>query len=432
MDRIFESGAAASPPSAPASPSSGYATAGNPQTAVPATKPGPYWYHQVTEELRAVIYGSGLTPDHTDLAQLAKSIQSGLLSIAQAGGTADALTGAFNPGITALTNGMTLCVRAASANATTTPTFTPASGTITAKTIVKGNGLALAAGDIAGAGHWIALQYDLTLDKWVMLNPATGVAVAQAASIRGAFSNLQASATGTNATVTVSADEIAVESTANAYKTLRGVALSINSAAAGANGLDTGVLAASTWYSMWVIWNSTTTAGLLSLSETAPTLPAGYTHKARVGWIRTDGTANKYPLGFKQYGSNVQYKVAAGSNLTSLPGMASGVSGSTSTPTWVSVATGGMVPPTAAKISVLAAAAPAADAELMVAPNNQYGNLLSTANPPPMVVSSNTGANSGAYRAAMTMSICLESSNIYWASNKANNSIYCFGWEDNL
>lgn len=75
MDRIFESGAAASPPSAPATPSSGYATAGNPQTAIPATKPGPYWYHQVTEELRAVIAGAGLTPSHTDLTQLYQAIQ---------------------------------------------------------------------------------------------------------------------------------------------------------------------------------------------------------------------------------------------------------------------------------------------------------------------------------------------------------------------
>ncbi|MEY2840442.1 MAG: hypothetical protein RJB60_2741, partial [Pseudomonadota bacterium] len=56
-----------------------------------------------------------------------------------------------------------------------TPTFTPNNGTIAAKAIVKGNGLALAAGDIAGAGHWLELQYDLTLDRWVLQNPATGV-----------------------------------------------------------------------------------------------------------------------------------------------------------------------------------------------------------------------------------------------------------------
>lgn len=102
-------------------------------------------------------------------------LQGNACNISAAGGTADAITGSYTPGITALANGMTLYVRASSANATTTPTFTPNSGSIAAKTIVKGAGAALAAGDIAGGGHWIELQYDLTLDKWVLLNPATGV-----------------------------------------------------------------------------------------------------------------------------------------------------------------------------------------------------------------------------------------------------------------
>lgn len=102
-------------------------------------------------------------------------LQGQACNISAAGGTADAITGSFTPGIAALTNGMKLFVRAASANGTTTPTFTPNIGTIPAKTIVKGAGTALAAGDIAGAGHWLALQYDATLDKLVLMNPATGV-----------------------------------------------------------------------------------------------------------------------------------------------------------------------------------------------------------------------------------------------------------------
>jgi hypothetical protein len=106
---------------------------------------------------------------------LVGGLQGSAANVSAAGGTADALTGTYTPAITALVNGMTLYVRAGSANATTTPTFTPASGIITAKTIVKGNGLALSVGDIAGGGHWIELQYDLTLDKWVLLNPASGV-----------------------------------------------------------------------------------------------------------------------------------------------------------------------------------------------------------------------------------------------------------------
>lgn len=120
-------------------------------------------------------------------------LQGNACNISAAGGTADAITGSYTPGITALTNGMTLYVRAASANATTTPTFTPNSGSIAAKTIVKGAGVALNLGDIAGGGHWIELQYDLTLDKWVLLNPAKGV-------VRGIFGNEQA--IGANTTLT--------------------------------------------------------------------------------------------------------------------------------------------------------------------------------------------------------------------------------------
>lgn len=75
MDRVYESGAAAAPPGQPASPSTGYPTAGNPQTAVPATKPGPWWYHMITEELRAVVAAAGITPSHTDVTQLVTAIR---------------------------------------------------------------------------------------------------------------------------------------------------------------------------------------------------------------------------------------------------------------------------------------------------------------------------------------------------------------------
>lgn len=132
-------------------------------------------------ELLAIIKAGGLAPVAFDktvpatYTQVAAAIQSGKLFSAAAAGTADAITATFTPGITALKDGMALYVRGAAANATTTPTFTPASGTIAAKAIVKGAGAVLAAGDIAGAGHWVELQYDLTLDKWVLLNPATGV-----------------------------------------------------------------------------------------------------------------------------------------------------------------------------------------------------------------------------------------------------------------
>ena len=76
MDRAFSSGASGTPPSAPGSPSTGYATSGNPGTATPATKPGAWWYHMVTEELRKLIVDAGLTPDFTNTSQISQAVQA--------------------------------------------------------------------------------------------------------------------------------------------------------------------------------------------------------------------------------------------------------------------------------------------------------------------------------------------------------------------
>lgn len=93
-------------------------------------------------------------------------------SVAVAAGTADAITAVFDPVVVALVDGLVLRVRAGAMNATTTPTF-KADGT-DAKIITKGYGVPLDVGDIAGAGHWLTLQYDALADKWMLLNPANG------------------------------------------------------------------------------------------------------------------------------------------------------------------------------------------------------------------------------------------------------------------
>lgn len=89
----------------------------------------------------------------------------------------------------------------------------------------------------------------------------------------------------------------------------------LNVRANGANGLDTGVLAANTFYYVFIISSSIFTgdynsdsylpaATLISLSRTAPTLPANYDMFRRIGTILTNATAapNTLLLSFTQTG----------------------------------------------------------------------------------------------------------------------------------
>lgn len=80
MDRVFEAGAVLVAPSAPASPSTGFPTGGNPVGGVPATKPGAWWFHMITEELRAIVTAAGLAPDHAVLNQVLQGLPAALAS----------------------------------------------------------------------------------------------------------------------------------------------------------------------------------------------------------------------------------------------------------------------------------------------------------------------------------------------------------------
>jgi len=282
-----------------------------------------------------------------------------------------------------------------------------------------------AAGDTAkvrGEAAGVVRCVDYTrADGTAIVAPA-----ATSGQLLGAFRNLQLSATGLSANVTVTVDEIVVEDSSNVYKTLRTVSLTIAGTTTGANALDTGTIATSTWYSVWVIYNGTTTAGLLSTSATSPTMPSGYTYKARIGWIRTDSTANKYPLGFTQYGRKVQYRVGAGTNVTAYPTMASGSQGSVNTPTWVAVGVSPFAPSTAANI-VVTASGGGTTSIILIAPNSSFGNLGSTTNSPPF------SENLVATDTARSVTIQLESTNIYVAQNVSGTGLsQCVGWEDNL
>lgn len=135
--------------------------------------------------------------------------------------------------------------------------------------------------------------------RTLLADTTADIAAAITSAFRGHISGLTLSAAGGTNTWGI-ASGVAVNSTATALLTLP-VALSKNGGvgwgAGTANGsLDTGALAINTWYHAFVIKNVDTGAvdALISLSATAPTLPAGYTVFRRVGSMRTNGSAQWY------------------------------------------------------------------------------------------------------------------------------------------
>src|SRR5574341_973429 len=74
MDRVYKSGGSAGAPAAADNASGPYPTAGNPSGGVPATKPGPFWYHMITEEIAQVILAAGLALNKNALTQLRDAI----------------------------------------------------------------------------------------------------------------------------------------------------------------------------------------------------------------------------------------------------------------------------------------------------------------------------------------------------------------------
>jgi hypothetical protein len=195
------------------------------------------------------------------------------------------------------------------------------------------------------------------------------------------------------------------------------ISLTLNATTTGANGLDTGALANSTWYYVYLISNGTTVASLLSTSSTAPSLPGGYTFSQLIGAWRTDGSANFLRLW--QKGDTTIYRVTAATNTANLPILITGISGNVNTPTWTSLSVSNFVPPTAPR---MLGSLRCGTGTAILAPNAGYGAFSSLTNPPPALVSA------AAATATMPFDFLLESTNIHYAADNANSVVACTGW----
>lgn len=273
-------------------------------------------------------------------------------------------------------------------------------------------------------GRSLAIKYDITAARWRLWQEVT------AQPIMGGFKNLKITndptdGTTLNSNLVGTADQITVEDVNGGAARISSFSCSAALTASGAGGLDTGSAAVGTWYSYWAIFNPTTNAQscLLSVADgiaTQPTMPVGYTFKARLGWGRTQAATNAYFLRVLQYGRTARYVVTSGTNTAAYPSMGTSTSSSL---TAFSVST--VAPVTASRAAVVVGNA--TSSEIKLSPNAATATGSGVTNPSPFGIIIPVGGTN-----VLTADVLLESSNIYIATAAGTAVAAAYGWEDNL
>ena len=255
---------------------------------------------------------------------------------------------------------------------------------------------------------------------------------AQTQSAGSALTNLLIVSSGLTCNVTY--DELVMNNVTGGALRATAQSFTINSANVGVvNGLDTGALAANNWYAVWGISNGSTSGGLLSLSYTNPTMPAGYTFKKRIGALPTTGAVVFFAI--RQAQRKAQYVLAAGANLRNFATGTAGTYSATS-PTLAAVQVQGLatsilpVSAIATEIVAVNKLNNGATANVLVAPNVNWGGvnsgpLGSIGAAWPIWLPNGAAQNT-------TVEMLLESNSIAWASDAAGGAISCLGWTDNF
>ena len=258
---------------------------------------------------------------------------------------------------------------------------------------------------------------------------------AQTQSAGSAVTNLLIVSPGSVATFSVTYDELVMNNVTGAALRATAQSFTVNGANVGVvNGLDTGALAANNWYAIWGISNGATSGGLLSLSFSNPTMPAGYTFKKRIGALPTVSSGGTF-FTIRQAQQKAQYVLNPGINLRNFATGTAGTYSATS-PTLASVQVQGLptsiIPVSAIAVEIVAVNKlnNGATANVLVAPNTNWGGV----NSGPL---GSIGAawpiwlpNGAAQNA--TVEMLLESNSIAWAADTVSGAISCLGWTDNL
>lgn len=235
----------------------------------------------------------------------------------------------------------------------------------------------------------------------------------------GSFKNLVIKVTG-NTAATITADYVTTFNGTSSFRTTA-VSCTMNFATTGALGLDTGSIAAATWYHLWVdVKDDSTTTCTASLQSTANgtftgNLPAGYTHYARVGAVRTAAGVAQL-MGTWQFGRQAKYIVGlAQTSAFPNPGNSSGTG-------LTAVSISNSVPPTASIAKLFGGATTNGEGTLG---GNNSQSIVFNSNPSECMAGSPT-------KTGISCDVLLESTNVYVSMSSGVMSVFVKGWEDNI
>jgi hypothetical protein len=208
-------------------------------------------------------------------------------------GSADACAIAPAPGISAYAVGQRFTFKVASSNATTAPTL--AVNSLTAGTIKWPNGAALRAGDLPANALVEVVVSAVSTGTPTYHLQSVAIPPLPASYLRSYLAGLTLSTAGSSSTFGIAVGE--AQDSTNAAMMVLGSAYTKTTSAwavgSGNGALDTGSIANSTWYHVYLIQRSDTGVVdvLVSTSASSPTMPTNYDRKRRIGAMKTDGSA---------------------------------------------------------------------------------------------------------------------------------------------
>ena len=193
--------------------------------------------------------------------------------------------------------------------------------------------------------------------------------------------------------------EVVMENASNSSVKVALTTLTMDAGTTGVNGLDTGSLAANTWYYLFIIFDRANgMSASFASTSTAPTLPSGYTYSALIGAVYTNASAHFQA--FTQLGKRV-WIVAQAALTNTAP---------TGNNTYQALSLASIVPPSAATVSGLFGAGTSGTGNFfaVAADANGTGEQIS------LIEYGGTTAFDGFYAAGNFHDVPLTSQDIYW------------------